>query len=446
MHITPEPGGAFTLTYTLTASVSANAPASTVDGTGFHPSTCSVTAAVGSYSVKILTPHLTAPDPSGHPETGDGTNQFVYDTTTSKGYLFLPGTISIAGANHDETNWFLNDLHYAQSSHVGLKFDLPADSTLLSYGWQIGTGQIIVKRGDQLNLDDVAFQGLPNANSGFGNHLETLTIDGNPYEPAHIQTFFTGTASNYPGADTDKTNNGFDTPNWYHYYNVPYPATGAYEPNSTEHAYSWTSPQSPYTIRIHDGAYGTYRFNVFCLSNPIITGEKLKLLGQLEVTGIDCYIYTCAHELGHKTLLVQGGVYDVDASGNPTGLSGDGDQLIDTWEDAHHMNSLISNTADYPNLPVGDVVDNEILADIPALKAVLDSKDMWDLDWAQPGLQYTGGTPLYFYPKPTGTQEGFYWNFYPADGSASFHVHSQADLEAHYPKKTVLTAISQLGP
>ena len=46
---------------------------------------------------------LSAPDPFGRPDLGDGKNQFVYDATTPAANLVLPGIIGVPDASADDT-------------------------------------------------------------------------------------------------------------------------------------------------------------------------------------------------------------------------------------------------------------------------------------------------------------------------------------------------------
>lgn len=44
---------------------------------------------------------------------------------------------------------------------------------------------------------------------------------------------------------------------------------------------------------------------------------------------------------------------------------------------------------------------------------MLNNKDLWKLDWADFGIQYGGGTKLYWVAKPIASPAVFYWKFTP---------------------------------
>jgi len=55
---------------------------------------------------------LSAPDPAGFPNLGDGNNQYVYDNIipgsgSDQGHLFVDGTVQVPGAGTDEINWLV---------------------------------------------------------------------------------------------------------------------------------------------------------------------------------------------------------------------------------------------------------------------------------------------------------------------------------------------------
>ena len=456
-HYSIQTGSAWPVTRTLSAhghSTAAASPNGASTGMGVH---------LGSYGLSATPILLSSPDPAGHPEQGDGTNQFVYDAAAPKGNLFLPGIISVAGASADAANWLVSDPQAAQS-HVDVKVDLPAESVLTASHLQPSAGQLTYQY--QLTpggsyTDGMWFLGLPNSNSGFGNHLATLTVDGSNAQQAHIQTFFTGinftgkTVANYPNAAGNKAFDGSIIPNWYYYYSQVYKPTaaqGGYDQSGQ--APSHIDLTSPYTVHIHDDAYGPYTFPIYSLSKPIQTGEFVQPLGTLSVTGIHSYIFTCAHELGHQALSQQ-----VDAGGNPVvynwspkdafgnytlPLTTDGD-VVDAWEQTHHLDDFKEQTTLYTYSNTNDHADDEVIADIQGLGVLFAKLPEWSEDWADAGIQH--GRP-YFNPHPTGTQEGFYLIFTPADTTQSaFHVHTLDDLTTHYPSKTILSDVTQMvGP
>ena len=260
----------------------------------------------------------------------------------------------------------------------------------------------------------------------------TLTVDGNASQQAHIQTFFTDTASNYPASATDQNANGFATPNWYYYYNQVYASTGSYDPVST---YSYTDAHSPpsYPIHIANDAYGASSIRVFDI-NPV-SPNYIRYVGDLDINGVHRFIYVCAHEAGHQVLFKQGGVYNFSADPADTSpVSADGDNVSDIWEPVHHLNPNISDTTGaYGAQSNGDVGDNEVLADIPALPVIFQQVATWKQDWANGGLQV--GSNSYTLGKPA----GFYWTFHAlVNGTTwkagiSYSVYSIKDLQNQYP-------------
>ncbi|MGI4791420.1 MAG: hypothetical protein ACRYFS_21540 [Janthinobacterium lividum] len=206
--------------------------------------------------------------------------------------------------------------------------DLPAET--VTQGWQlydntilasVPASSLVEKYGSYNGLygsmgDGLLYAGLPKLNAGFGNHLVTLTVNKNNSQQAHIQTFFSAKANNYPSALSDYNAsssipaNRYYTPNWYHYYNQVYASTGNYDSIASG---SYTDAQSPptYPIHIANDAYGASYIRVFVI-NPI-SPHYIRYVGDLDINGIHRFIYVCAHEAGHQTLLAQGGVYNFSA-------------------------------------------------------------------------------------------------------------------------------------
>ena len=126
------------------------------------------------------------------------------------------------------------------------------------------------------------------------------------------------------------------------------------------------------------------------------------------------------------------------------------DHLSKVWKTQHHLNPNVSDTTlAYANLAGNDIADDEVVADIPALGALMSNVTAWQSDWADPGLQWGGGNALYFNTKPAANQEGFYWTFTAGvagtapqgtfQTGSSYHIHNLSDLTAQYPR--VLTSL-----
>lgn len=305
------------------------------------------------------------------------------------------------------------------------------------YAWSAAAGSISAQTAgvDAANnayaAGNFAFLGLPTSYNGstgdpnsFGNHLSILKVDGNNSETAHIQTFFRGTASNWPGTD------GI-TPNWYHYYSQYFTSPGFYDPNATS---SYTDSQSPpqYPIHISNDAHGPYSVRVFDI-NPT-PPNYVRYVGYLDLAGIDHYIYTCAHETGHQVIFLGGGIYNFNADPAHTSpISADGDNVSDAWEPNHHLNPNSSDTANaYGIQGNGDQGDTEVLADVQALPVLFQQISAWKQDWADDGLQW--GPNAY----TTGNPPGFYFTFHALVSGTTvvagntYSIRSLNDLQTQY--------------
>ena len=418
------------------------------------------------YQVDAYTIVISTPNPLGRPDQGDGTNQFVYDATTPNGLLNFPGSILIAGAGAAGTAWLMRDPKDINGPHVGLTLDLPAESvaqnwnlydhTILS---SVSADNIAVKYGAYSGPsgsmgDGFLYAGLPKMNSGFGNHLVTLTVDGKPTtQPAHIQTFFSALANNYPSAVTDYTASSTDptqrfyTPNWFYYYNQVYTATGQYQPgNQTYTDFS----ASPYAIHIEDQTYGTIGgIHVYALKPG---DNKISWAGDIQLSGVWLYIMVCAHEKEHQNACSDG-TYAVDATSpsKPLMLTSDGDRLDNTWEDNHYFDSTLPNTTGAPAYGnETDAPDDEAIADIVGLGNLLNAMDDWKQDWAgvQSGGNYAGGVQFgtsHLAVKPGASQPTPYFTFTPVtknkDNSFSqgtpIKIWSKSDLTTAVPNLMV---------
>jgi len=249
-----------------------------------------VTAIVGTdflvARVVVTAPTITlaVPDPAGRPDKGDGTNQFVYDATAN-GLLNFPGSINVAGGTADITAFIMRGS--TSGSRVALTLDLPAES--IAKDWNlydqsllalVPADTIAVKNGPYPGpkgtmSDGFLYAGLPKNSTGFGNHLVTLNVDAKPTQQAHIQTFFSLKASNWPGSDGK-------TPNWFHYWSMTsaYYGTPVYENGSRSQT-------------IYDAVSGKWTAYI---DNDTVSGT---FPSYENATGIDAFAWICRHEAQH---------------------------------------------------------------------------------------------------------------------------------------------------
>ena len=367
---------------------------------------------------------LSAPDPAGFPSLGDGTNQFVYDAHQPDGILVVPASANVVGAAPDDMTWAL--------SHVTLPLTPAVPHTLSSKLTISGTSVVVTTVGHYPDPDTATSypaasyiaKGLPAANSDFGNHVVTLTIDGKASQFANCQTFYTGSASNFPGSLGDEQN-------WYVYYHPQYPKaafTVGYDAGTTKPQFLaftnfYLNDQNQYTIYMEKGTGGgdleVPTFDINPTADTTLNRNLVRQIGTLRIKGIHRYVWIAAHERGHQKVFQMGGIYTtavLDASGNhQLPSTPDGDDVLDAWESTHHLNPNVSDTTGaytYQKFEP-EPGDDEVLADVQALQPLMDNKDLWKLDWADFGVQYAGGTKLYWVAKPVATPAVFYWKFTP---------------------------------
>ena len=390
------------------------------------------TMTVDGMAVVIPTLTLSAPNPLGRPDQGDGTNQFVYDNIVpntapnDKGHLFVDGIVQAPGATSDQLTWLLNP-----SPKLDCIFDAPmttASGSPAQHTWTMNGSNLQVQTSNATDSrvatthNQFIFFGLPASNSGFGNHQETLTLQSSAVagQTANIQTFFMSSASNYPGAYTDYQNSvptggnptlRYWTPNWYHYYRQIYPTAGSgysvsYDGNTSEGGYDQAF--SPFSIYIGSSTYPYMQMRVFALdkTNPADQTKKVTYIGYLDCPRLLGYIAVCAHEHGHQAAFqasvppATDPIYTIDPNSQSAWpATGDGDEVVDAWENKHHMDSTTSDTTraygltSNGRLPGGDVPDNEVIADIPALAELYNNISLSKQDWAGGGTLADGTTP-----------------------------------------------------
>ena len=413
--------GSFTIHIAISGNVSvAPGPRQTTGGLGY----CTVGAELGPITVSTYPITISAPDPLGRPDLGDGKNQYVYGAQQPDGYLYVPGAARAVGASAPAMQWLL------ANGPVDMAIDNSVIPNTFTHLWTVSGDTLFINTPNNsysnYQANSWVFKGLPSQNSGFGNHDVNLYVQNTKTQTAKIQTFFSGTASNWPDA-------GAALPNWYYYYNQVYRATGAYDSSATS---SYTDPYSPpnYYIHIGNDAYHPDSFRVFDIS-PV--SNYVRWVGSLDVSGISRYITVCAHEAGHQSMFVSGGIYyfSPDPSQSDVSyVSADGDNVRDTWEINHHLDPTIPDTANaYGVQSSGDKGDNEVLADVQALPVVFQQANTWKQDWADGGVQW--GTNTY----TTGTPAGFYFVFHAAVAGKTmtpgnvYSIRSLSELQQQYP-------------
>ena len=388
---------------------------------------------------------LTGPNPLTNPQLGDGTNQYVYDniipnTVGDQGHLFVDGTILVSGAGTDDLNWLLTP-----SPKVDCAFDpgLTQTSWMVNpanYKWAVSpvagsSLQVMTSNATDWRIQetfpyyDFVFFQLPVADTGFGNHTETLTVNGSPSQVANIQTFFLGKASNYPSAYDDYENSNanvslrFRKPNWYYYYNQPNPATVPYTPITTQWQGSYCDPNTKgHEIYIKDDAFASGATHVFSVdtNNP---SSYVKYAGRLGISGIFQYIDVCAHEKGHQDAWKPQPAPDTVIYTSSTANDVNHDGIDDNWERAHHFRiDRKDTTGAYTANELGnDIANQEVIADIPAIGAILANTASWASDWAgagplADGTQSIGGVQWArpaLAVRPGDTKLSYYFLFYP---------------------------------
>ena len=251
------------------ASVS---PSIQIDTRGTLPGDTS--AELASASAAALPITLSAPDPFGRPDLGDGKNQYVYETSQPNGQLTVPASVYVPGASTDDTTWLL--------PHVTLSVSPAMQTGAQPFTWTAsGAGLYVNTTGPRPGYTtgwpsgDFCYVGLPPNNSYFGSHVMTMNVDGQQSQTANYQLFYTATASNWPSSDTT-------TPDWYFYYNQVYQSTGSYKPGNV----SYYDPASN-QIYIGDVGHGNWSMRVFDLDAQ----NHVHYSGILYIGGIHTFIY-----------------------------------------------------------------------------------------------------------------------------------------------------------
>lgn len=358
------------------------------------------------YNVTVNNITLSSPNPSGRPDLGDGSNQYTYGGQQPDGYLFVPGTTTVVGGTQDMAQWLIDN------NTIDMKVEGPSISGAFSHTWSVVGNQIGVATNytDEYGMagstdTQWVFKGLPDNNIGFGNHEVNLYVQGTNTQTAHIQTFYSGDASNWPGSD--------GTPNWYHYYqDAGYTWAYGYDPDTDHAGWAQCSP-----INVDDGT-GTNQTIVIgetysaalgpaAPKRPVIPvfgrnsdTNRIMQIGRLYSTkGIFSYLDVEGHELEHIALWLHND--SVPPWLAPDVVDSDGDSIPDDVEKRYGLDPEDADTtgvyggmAGTDNEGQGDV---ECLCDIAGLGKVLSNGSAWYDDWADFGVQHGPRSPLFPY-------------------------------------------------
>jgi len=454
---------------------------------------------------------LNYPNPYIRPDLGDfsngagaGSNQFVYDALPT-GTLSVPAQIIVPDAIYqNDFDWLIKP-----PTGGGAVVDWRFGSTQQEIGGrntfnltrQGNPGQYFLAPDTMIteppvppatagqSVPVIKFTGLPFTNAELGTYPVTMTIK--TYDPAskatttndshtaYIQTFFQGTASNFPYSKGLYTGVPVETvppdtyspPNWYHYYTrlddiaSKYSVPVHYEAGIGIHnnsSYSYPS-SSPY-IEIHDDAYAD-RINVPVFDiNPVLdptTGTHFaRHIGNLTVQGLFGFIYSVGHEMGH----VQTFAMD-DGQGNTVYNYHTG-EISPYWKLYHHLDPAHPDTTGFYGTPTNTDSTNgdaQLTADVNAVKELFTYSDGLQSglpqDWSDGGWSYSGLSLPYFAKERynndvtsliSGKPPVFYFKFTPSNGKdglpvappaitpvvatdGQYEIRSLADLQALYP-------------
>ena len=366
---------------------------------------------------------LASPNPLTNPLLGDGSNQYVYETSQPSGQLTVPASVYVHGASTPDTTFLL--------PHVSLSVSPVMQTGAQPFTWTaLDAGLYVNTTGARPGYvtgwpsGNFCYIGLPPDNTYFGNHVMTMKVDGTASQIANYQLFYTGTATNHPNPDS------YNSTDWYYYYSGVYTPfsmanSAHYQQSSSSSDVSFTEGASPFTVHMKDSAYSTsyntYDLRVFDIDPGF--PKYARFIGYLTFPGgIMQFIHEKAHERGHQALFqmgTDGPIYTHSTNYQDPNSSEDGDIVADNWEAAHHLNAGASDTTHAyagsgPN-DAGDR-DGEFLADVQALAVVFNQFNDWQQDWADGGVQK--GAQSFLVPNPTsGVAPGFSLTFTPARAS-----------------------------
>lgn len=455
------------------------------------------------------------------PDLGDysfgiktASNQFVY-SAEMPGLLSLPAQIgafgALQGAVKQDVDWLAKPT-VGDGPIADWQIDDPTTASPIPGQQSYNVTDQLIQSENVLAPDTTAtdasgnsspalnFLGLPTANAGFGNHNVTLTVKTydptskkttiNPSQVAHIQTFFPGNASNFPGSAGLYTGDPtvqtapqpYSPPNWYYYYSQVYDIAKAYGRSvhyeagtgiKNKSSFASDDPNNNYPIEIHDDAYAdasgkpsTIGINVFDINpspDPTTGTHLARFIGQLKVQGLFKFIYTLGHETGHVL------TYAMPDDTNPGGTIyvAAAHDLSPSWKQHHHLSTRTSDTTGvYSALGDASSGDAQLTADVNAVKELFAYADYLQSgntplvtpeDWSDGGWNYSG-TSLPYYTQErynndpasfiSGKPPVFYFKFQSEvspygvgkpvlSSDGLYEIRNAADLKALYPNAVI---------
>jgi len=310
---------------------------------------------------------LASPNPLTNPLLGDGSNQYVYETSQPNGQLTVPASVYVPGASTPDTTFLL--------PHVSLSVSPAMQTGAQPFTWMVSDAGLYVNTtGARPGYTsgwpsgDFCYIGLPPDNSYFGNHVMAMKVDGQQSQIANYQLFYTATASNYPQAGADYTAYGYFLPNWFNYFEQAFPNSTGYDPNLIDMS------GKPFTGAIAFAQCLAYYDTSVIPNRVVVTGSMSKMnagaltignapsqgrgipvfeissstnyldyLGELYVKGIYNYLYVDGHEQEHIALQTSNDCFiPASANGNVPPPNPpkdtDGDWIPDAVEAKYHLN------------------------------------------------------------------------------------------------------------
>ena len=429
-------------------------------------------------------------------EKGDGKNQFVYgDTAVTSGqtvlhYLGIPALVKINGGYNDFYPDLItgqptpqDDIGWLARGRVRIITDIPTSTTVnrvtgLTDFDRVPPGQpgpvtplTTVGNGVQVR-DTLLYSGMPTYNAEFGNREVTLQADyRDPVSgrrswrdsmSASIQTFFNPFDKTHPGAPDNPLPS--TPPNWFYYYGqefTPYKPVFFQNPMIGNRTTAYTDYTNIYFGRdlIGVDSIGTYRLPVYGIYNYPVAGgttkRLAKVMGYLDLRGIDRFMWVLGHEIGHNfnhnagsasIEVAAGSAFDQDASyvdpmtGQVANHRGDG--LDDRWEAFNNFDPNSQDTVGFygPMFGHGDEgkADRECLADIRGFTSFLANRLEWQRDWAKDGTQWG------VHPVSTNTNPYYGWKFYPYNALTGTLGAEQYEITPNQIGVVPLTGITDL--
>ena len=431
-------------------------------------------------------------------EKGDGKNQFVYgDFSVASGqtllhYLGIPALVKIEGGyNHTYPDLITgeptpqDDIGWLARGRIRIITDIPTSTTAtttvrrvtgLTDFDRVPPGQkdpitplTTVGNGVQVR-DTLLYSGMPTNNAEFGNREVTLQADHrDPISgkrtwrdsmSASIQTFFNPFDKTHPDAPDNPLPG--TPPNWFHYYGQEFtPSKPVFyqNPMLINGTTAYTDYTNIYFGRdlIGENYIRTYRLPVYGIYNYPVAGgttkRLVKVMGYLDLKGIDRFMWVLGHEIGHNlnhnNVIIEvpvGSAFDQDVAyidpmtGQVANHRGDG--LDDRWEAFNNFDPNSQDTVGFygPMFGYGDEgkADRECLADIRGFSSFLANRLEWQRDWAKESVQWG------VHPVSTNTNPYYGWKFYPYNALTGTLGAEQYEITPNQIGVVPLTSITGL--